>query len=145
VHVLDIEEEWAFCLDLPASFGEGDLNSTALAVSADGTTIAVADANAGEIAFASTSDLGVTRTAPFPEGLFDIDAPNGLHIALAGDSIAFGSSTTISWFDLSTFAPLEGSDIKLRSPLAALISGGDDVLAWTLDPTAGPEVLNPRR
>ena len=52
VHVLDLDEEWAFCLDLPPSFGRGDLATTALAASPDGDTIAIADANAGEVVFA---------------------------------------------------------------------------------------------
>lgn len=43
VHVLDVVNDWALCVDLPAGVGLGPADSTAIMVSADGLGITVVD------------------------------------------------------------------------------------------------------
>lgn len=63
VHVLSLDELWAHCIDLPASFGSLDERAMAITVSPDGTRLYVADASTGMVAEADTETLVVTRTA----------------------------------------------------------------------------------
>ena len=137
VHVLDLEEEWAFCLDLPADFGGGSLDTTALAISPIGDTLAVADLSAGQIAFADTDALEVTRTAPLPE----VRAAANLQIAMTVDSIVLGSGRQLQWYDQTTLNELSPTSTQLEAPLTALTSNTAQVLAWTSDVTSGPTIL----
>ena len=61
IHVLDLEQLWAHCIDLPSEFtGEGA--STALAVAPDGTRLFVADRGGGVVAAIDTAALQITQT-----------------------------------------------------------------------------------
>jgi hypothetical protein len=61
VHVLHLEQRWAFCLDLPAPFGLGPAASHTLAL-ADGR-LYVFDASTGRAVVASTETLTIERSA----------------------------------------------------------------------------------
>jgi hypothetical protein len=61
VHVLHLVQGWAYCLDLPEPFGTGPAEGHAVAVSADGKRLAVADAASGSVAYADV----VTGSNPF--------------------------------------------------------------------------------
>ncbi len=137
VHVLDLDDEWAFCLDLPNAFGGGDLETTALAVSPDGRTIAVADVSAGQIAFASTEDLEVTHTLPLPKVPLDGE----LQVALTHLHVVIGSGTVVHWFDRDTMAPV-GEPTQLDHELAGFTSNGE-LLAWP-DPDIGANPVSLR-
>lgn len=136
VHVLDLDDEWAFCLDLPAAFGGGDLATTAMAVSPDGSTIAVADHSAGQIAFASTVDLAVTTTMPLPKIAIDGD----LQIGLTDDRLVLGSGTRAYWFDRRTMKPV-GKPVVFATTLTGFTSSGSTVFAWTTDMSNGPKPI----
>jgi hypothetical protein len=138
VHVLDLDEEWAFCLSLPAALGTGDLASTPLAVSPDGATIAVADARAGQIAFASTGDLAVTRTVDLPA----IEPDDDLHLALTASHVVLGWGREAHWFDRTTLEPLAGGPDELGRRLIGFTSNGATVLAW-LEGGSEPASLRP--
>jgi len=125
VHVLDLDEEWAFCLDLPPEFGRGDLETTALAVSPDGKTVAVADATAGQVAFASTEDLTVTRTETLP----DLSISDELQIGMTTDQIVMGFDNQLHWFDQKTMAPLSPDADAIDGSLNAITSNSTSVLA----------------
>lgn len=139
VHVLDLNEEWAFCLDLPPEFGRGDLATTALAVSPDGKTVAVADVTAGQIAFASTEDLTVTRTETLP----DFSISDELQIGMTTDQLVMGFGNELHWFDQETMSPLSPTPHRLDKPLTAITSNSMSVLAWTNDPTGQPQTFYP--
>jgi len=47
VHVLDVATNWALCVDLPEGFGMGAPGTTAIIISADGTTITAVDHELG--------------------------------------------------------------------------------------------------
>jgi YVTN family beta-propeller protein len=59
VHVLSLSEGWAYCLDLPQPMGIGPASAHALALSADGGTLFVADRSSGEVVVADTTQLAV--------------------------------------------------------------------------------------
>jgi hypothetical protein len=66
VHVLDLEEQRATCVDLPGEFAVSQLG--ALAVSPSGTHLYVAAPGDGVLAELDTGTLKVTRTATGPTG-----------------------------------------------------------------------------
>jgi hypothetical protein len=66
VHVLDLEEQRATCVDLPGEFAVSPLG--ALAVSPSGTHLYVTAPAAGALAELDTGTLKVTRTATGPTG-----------------------------------------------------------------------------
>lgn len=59
VHVLNLAEGWAYCLDLPRPFGIGPADAHALALSPDGRWLYVADRSSGMLAVADTLQLQV--------------------------------------------------------------------------------------
>jgi YVTN family beta-propeller protein len=62
VHVLSLNEGWAFCLDLPAPFGLGPAAAHTLAIAPDGRRLFVADRSSGRLAVADTETLALTRS-----------------------------------------------------------------------------------
>jgi hypothetical protein len=57
VHVLDLAEGWAYCVDLPESFGRGPAGSAGIALDPGGASLYVADARAGKLAILPTTAL----------------------------------------------------------------------------------------
>jgi DNA-binding beta-propeller fold protein YncE len=57
VHVLNLSEGWAYCLDLPQPMGIGPALAHTLALSTDGGTLYVADRSSGEVVVADTHQL----------------------------------------------------------------------------------------
>ena len=131
IHILDLDEEWAFCLDLPSTFGKGDLTTTVMAVGAG--RLAVLDLTAGEagqLAYASTTDRTVTDVIDLPLSfrrtmkalLVSASEQSGrpagwqptVHLALdrtvgGGTALAVGVGDALAWFDGRTLEPL-GAD-----------------------------------
>ena len=60
VHVLDLDEEWAHCVDLPLDLGDTP-EAMAIGISPNGWSVYVADGAAGKLAEVSTARLTVTR------------------------------------------------------------------------------------
>ena len=65
VHVLDMDDLWAHCIDLPDGFAGHAESSTALAVSPDGATLYVANVESGAVAEVDTETMLVNRTETF--------------------------------------------------------------------------------
>jgi hypothetical protein len=57
VHVLDLTGNWAYCVDLPESFGRGSTRSAGIALDPSGNTLFVADARARKLAALDTRRL----------------------------------------------------------------------------------------
>jgi outer membrane protein assembly factor BamB len=66
VHTLDLEGQWAHCVDLPDRFAAAPPGAIALAVSDDGDRVYVADRAGGRVAEIDTRKLSVRRTASLP-------------------------------------------------------------------------------
>jgi hypothetical protein len=82
VHVLNLTDRWAYCLDLPHPFGESD--AAAHAIAADARHIVVADLGSGKLAYASPSSLSIEQIVDLPP-----NRPPG-----AGPSLAAGLALT---------------------------------------------------
>jgi hypothetical protein len=65
VHTLSVREGWAYCVDLPAPFGEGPAAAHAIVRSTYGTGVLVVDASGGAIARLDPAQLIVDRVARF--------------------------------------------------------------------------------
>lgn len=61
IHVLDLDEEWAHCVDLPEAFGKHPGGASALTVSPDGAHLYVTDRTGGALADVDTQALAVRR------------------------------------------------------------------------------------
>jgi hypothetical protein len=66
VHVLHLDQRWAYCLDLPHPFGEGPATGHTMALGGDGLSLFVADLASGSLARADTRDLSVRGVAALP-------------------------------------------------------------------------------
>jgi hypothetical protein len=68
VHVLQLAELWAYCLDLPHPFGESPPSGHALVLSFDMRRLLVADTGSGRLAIADIESLTVSRVVEIPPG-----------------------------------------------------------------------------
>ncbi|MFI6539934.1 YncE family protein [Nonomuraea sp. NPDC050547] len=129
VHVLQLDQRWAYCLDLPQPFGLGPPKAHTLALSPDGRTLFVYDATSGRIAQADTTDLTVKRTAFGAKH-------TGEAYALADDQhLYLAAGTSLQLADPATLAPrgtwqLPGPARGLATLNGQLLAGvGDRVIA----------------
>lgn len=65
VHTLSLAEGWAFCIDLPAPFGEQPAAGHAIALSPRGDRLCVVDATSGALAVIDPVSLTVSTTSRF--------------------------------------------------------------------------------
>lgn len=107
VHVLNLDEKWAHCIDLPPSFGSSRPNAKAMTGSPDGKRLYVTDADAQIIATINTSRFAVQTT-----DLADVPSPKGREPAsasLASDGTVYVSGgNRVSAFDIGTMTPGPG-------------------------------------
>jgi hypothetical protein len=139
VHVLNLTERWAYCLDLPHPFGEGPAEGHAVAIGAGGRRLAVVDTTSGSLAYADTTALTIERVAALPAA----DGAASLAFAPDGRRIFAGVGTTVTVLDGSTDKvtarwSVPGTIHGLGpSPDAARVySGGTDEVVW-LDAGSG--------
>ncbi|HEX2294513.1 MAG TPA: hypothetical protein VHN37_04315 [Actinomycetota bacterium] len=78
VHVLNLDELWAHCIDLPAEFGQVREPEIALTVSPDSERLYVNDVDSGAMAEVDTGSLEVLRTSSAPV-LTSGYTPRGVH------------------------------------------------------------------
>ncbi|HYZ10276.1 MAG TPA: hypothetical protein VE962_00085 [Actinomycetota bacterium] len=148
VHVLSLDELWAHCIDLPASFQAFDERGVAISVSPDGSRLYVADATTGTVAEADTETLAVTRTAEIPfwsqGGIAHAAAsPGGLLYLAKGNGV----------LEVDTEALSPGRSWELAGRISGLQTSNDGERVFVglrdeiviLDPTSGDEeaVLDP--
>ncbi|GAB3966531.1 YncE family protein [Plantactinospora veratri] len=90
VHTLDLTERWAFCVDLPAPFGERAATGHTIALNRDGSRLYVADTGTGALATIDPDGLTVMESARF-------DAPAGTagSTATAPAAAAFDGAGTL--------------------------------------------------
>jgi hypothetical protein len=96
VHVLSLADGWAYCLDLPAQFGLGPSDNLAVALSADGKRLHVADLTAGRMAIADTEQLRIVETLPLAIPASQGGSPVALRVARHGLLVvATGETLTV--------------------------------------------------
>ncbi|MFD1544785.1 hypothetical protein [Nonomuraea guangzhouensis] len=83
VHVLSLDERWAYCLDLPEPFGLGPPLAHAMALDAQARRLYVFDASTGRVVVASTDDLQIKHAGLLGE------QPGGEAYAVAADGRAY--------------------------------------------------------
>jgi hypothetical protein len=118
VHSLHLERGWAFCVDLPAPFGEGPPAAHAITRSPTAGRLVVVDASTGNLAHIDADQLAVTRVDRFADpgltgeawvrettggdlvvaaGTTVVGTPSKRLISLAGPArgLALGAGTTV--------------------------------------------------
>ncbi|MGP3961085.1 YncE family protein [Nonomuraea sp. 3N208] len=136
VHVLNLDQRWAYCLDLPAPFGLGPPAAHTIALDAAGKRLYAFDASTGSIVVASTDDQAILRSGRLGK------LPAGEAYAAAGRQrlyLAAGSRVLVA--DGERLAPL--ADWALPGPARGVLLTADELLAGAgdqvirLDPDTG--------
>lgn len=148
VHVLNLDEEWAHCVDLPEGFGYSPDAEVALAVTPDGDRLYVADTGIDTAAMIDTRALSVIHTHPIAiatrGNLHAMSGPSGELllargrevVALEPDSLAVrftsGVDSAIRGMQIST----DGTKlyVGLRSTIEVLDLATGELLG-ALNPT----------
>ena len=142
VHVLNLEEKWAHCIDLPPSFGSSRPNAKAMVGSADGKRLYVTDADAQLIATIDTRRFEVVTTTaaslPAPRATDHASAsltPDGTLLVSGGKQVAsfdIGSMTAgPAW---ASDLPID--DLQLNAASSILYAATTDRIE-ALDPRTG--------
>jgi hypothetical protein len=108
VHVLDLTERWAYCVNLPVEFGLGSPSANAIAVSPDGAHLFIADGHARALAVLDTTALSRLALISRPPTVVQLPLPGDVterdHIRLDATASAVTlSAHGSSWnLDLAT-------------------------------------------
>jgi hypothetical protein len=94
VHVLDLRERWAHCVDLPVAFATTSETAGALAVSPDGDRLFVANRKAGKLAEIDTRVPALTRTVPM-----ELAPDETLTAVATGDGLVLGTGRRVLRLD----------------------------------------------
>jgi hypothetical protein len=93
VHTLQLEQGWAYCVDLPLPFGMSDPSAYTYTLSGDGVWLYIADLATGRLAVVNTEELAVTKVV-------DIPRLTGAAYALGADDRVFiGAGTAVTVLD----------------------------------------------
>ncbi|WP_127935641.1 hypothetical protein [Nonomuraea polychroma] len=126
VHVLNLDQRWAYCLDLPAPFGLGPPEAHTIALDAAAKRLYAFDASTGSVVVASTEDQAIRRSGRLGK------QPGGTAYAAAGGRrvyLAVGSRVLVA--DGETLAPV--ADWALPGPARGVVLTADELLAGAGD------------
>ncbi|MDQ3941471.1 MAG: hypothetical protein M3238_08985 [Actinomycetota bacterium] len=147
IHVLNLDDLWAHCIDLPDDFATTAEKSTALTSSPDGKHLYVANTSADAVADIDTEALSVVRT-----GTFDFDSRASAHAAHDADGSLYIASgywvVAIDTAELTERARWDLPDrikgLQISSDAATLYVGLDNRVA-RLDAVSGEtlELVDP--
>jgi hypothetical protein len=101
VHVLNLDEKWAHCIDLPDGFAQAAEMATALTVSPDGTRLFVANSRTENVAVVDTAHLKVLKTnegVDFSSGS-GLRALRGTHATGGADEVFVSGGHSVSAID----------------------------------------------
>ncbi|MGH9120226.1 MAG: hypothetical protein ACRD0A_20885 [Acidimicrobiales bacterium] len=137
VHVLDLDEQWAHCIDLPAGFSAG---SSTLGLRHPGRLLYAFDVVNGTMAEVDTADLAVTRTAELP-----ITAPPSARATVTADDerLFVGVGRDVVVVDQESLEPI--ADLRTTATVVDLrpSASGDELYVVerrsviVLDPATG--------
>ncbi|HEU4480519.1 MAG TPA: hypothetical protein VFS18_01415 [Actinomycetota bacterium] len=128
VHVLDLDEKWAHCVDLPHGFEESIETATAMDVSDDGHTLHVANSVTGAIAEVDTEALSVASAG---RATFGLGA--GTHVAENGDTLFLASGRKLTAIDRRTFAERRSWSLERKIRGLQLATDGDRIYVGQRD------------
>jgi hypothetical protein len=145
VHVLNLTEGWAYCMDLPQPFGEGAASAHAIAVSPDGRWLYVTDRSSGKVALADTNLLAVRTVADVGADPLAGSAPAATQVGPNG-SLFLSSASELLVLEPRTLAvqrrlALQATPTGLGVSLDGqrlFVSTADRLLA--IDPLTGSEL-----
>ncbi len=133
IHVLDLEDESAFRLELPAELAQSEAESVALTVSDDGEVVVLAAA-AGQVATWQTGngDTPSVEALP-PDALERLATPGAatagpVHVAAADDYLLVVAGSSAHWLAADDF-DVVGEAIELTGSVVGLTSGRQP-LVW---------------
>jgi DNA-binding beta-propeller fold protein YncE len=134
VHVLDLDEQWAFCVDLPIPFGTvGGGARMTIAVSPDSSKVYVADLAGGAVAEIDASTLAVSAMARF-DNLLPSDAAASSTVASDG-SLWLGQGGAAVAIDASlggvtsqVFTPEDVTGVALSADAHRLYLGQSETI-----------------
>lgn len=127
VHVLNLSERWAFCLDLPLPFGVGPSAAHALTPSPDGWRLYVVDASTGQVAVADATKLrvmGVNQLREFP-GPGDTGLPLAVAAAGPGGTLYLAAGAELVAAVPASAGLAAEQRWSLDSPVRGLAASGD--------------------
>jgi hypothetical protein len=139
VHVLHLQQRWAYCLDLPHPFGEGPAEGHAIAVSTDGQRLAVVDVTSGSLAYADTASLKIERVDAVPA----MGGVAGLVLSPDAERVIVGAGKALTVMNRGAGAVSAGWSVP--DPIRGLgmsrdgnrlYAGGADEVVW-LDASSG--------
>lgn len=116
VHVLDLRDRWAHCIDLPMPFGAGDATASAMALSRDGSRLYVSDPANGAVATIDIGKLRVLRKDATTAAAED----DQTFAATGSDGLFVASGSLITLLDPSTMT--QSSSWDLGGEVLGLIS-----------------------
>ncbi len=142
VHVLNLEDKWAHCIDLPAAFGASRPNAKAMVGSPNGTRLYVTDADAHRIATIDTRRFEVVTTTtaslPAPGAANPASAslsPDGTLLVSGGNEVAaFDTGSMTAGPAWASELPIE--DLQLNVDGSILYAATTDQIE-ALDPRTG--------
>ncbi len=115
VHTLQLDQHWAYCVDLPAPFGLDPNASHALA--ADGSRLFVVDAAAGKLAVVDTESLAVSDVATLPA------AAGSAYAVAASDAVHIAVGARLTAIDKNTLAPRQAR--TMTANVLGLVASAD--------------------
>jgi hypothetical protein len=119
VHVLDLNEMWAHCIELPSGFEDADQESGAITVGKDGTHVYLADATTEALVEIDTDKLMVSRT-----GTVDLDPASGTYLTDSpGGTLYAASGIDVVAIDIDRFE--QRAAWLMFSSIAGLQVGAD--------------------
>jgi hypothetical protein len=110
VHVLSLNQGWAYCIDLPAPFGLGPPPAHVMALDSGARRLYVFDASTGHVVVASTDDLEIKRS-----GLLGVQPPGQAYAAAAEGRAYLAVGGRLVSADGETLGPAGAWDLPGRA------------------------------
>ncbi|MEP6477251.1 MAG: hypothetical protein ABJC60_08260 [Actinomycetota bacterium] len=142
VHVLNLEDRWAFCLPLPKRLWDAPAGEQAMAASPDGSRLYVVDPSRDTVAVVDALKTKVRRTASV-DFLTDDTGHAAATVSPDGATLYVGTGEAVVALDTATL------EVRFRwpaqTPVAALATSGDGAALYAafadridvLDPSSG--------
>jgi hypothetical protein len=137
IHTLDLQEKWAYCVNLPRAFGPGKAEAKAIALSPDGSRLYAIDTDQGLIAAIDTQRLKVVGVKHVALGLGD-RGQTMASVSADGGTLFVGRGPSVVDLRLEDMKAMDRW--SLGGATTGLATSSDRLYAATPD---GVRILNP--